>query len=65
MAKVNPNGVAPDGRQMIIHTVEKGLGRLTEILLKVQRWNLLTHLLVNVEWPSAPHRYSPSYFLPH
>ena len=34
-ARASPNGVGPDGRHIIIHAIEKGQGRFTEILLKV------------------------------
>ena len=34
-AKVNPDSCGPDGRKLIIHSVEKGHGRFTELLLRV------------------------------
>eukprot|EP00112_Aurelia_sp_Birch-Aquarium-sp1_P010726 Seg2284.4 transcript_id=Seg2284.4/GoldUCD/mRNA.D3Y31 product=Inversin protein_id=Seg2284.4/GoldUCD/D3Y31 len=34
IGKANPNGIGPDGRQVIIHCIEKGQGKFTELLLR-------------------------------
>ncbi|XP_065052326.1 serine/threonine-protein phosphatase 6 regulatory ankyrin repeat subunit A-like [Rhopilema esculentum] len=33
-AKSDPNGAGPDMRRIIVHSIEKGLGKFTELLLK-------------------------------
>ena len=48
IAKANPDSCGPDGRKIIVHAIEKGHGKFTELLLRVCISTFLKHMRIPV-----------------